>query len=254
MSASSSPPERADADPALAPDLDTLASRLPYVFGDPTLLVLALTHRSWCAENTGDESNERLEFLGDSVLGLAVTDELYRRYPERAEGELAKVRAAVVNAPTLAEMADELGIGAGLRLGRGEHESGGREKASILADAMEAVIGAVHLDAGIDRAVDFVLEILGERITISAAAGPGAQDFKTRLQEFVASEGLTPPQYELREAGPDHDKRFFATVFIGGTARGRGRGSSKKQAEQAAAEQAWQASVDDSTAIEEHHA
>ncbi|MDH3704640.1 MAG: ribonuclease III [Acidimicrobiia bacterium] len=248
------PPNDDPIDGSLAPDLDALAAALPYRFTDRSLLTLALTHRSWCAEHTGDQPNERLEFLGDAVLGVAVTHELYRRYPDRAEGELAKMRAAIVNAATLAEVAESLDLGSGLRLGRGEHDSGGRDKASILADAMEAVIGAVHLDGGVERAIDFVLEIMGDRIATSAAAGPGSQDFKTRLQELVASEGLSPPRYELREAGPDHDKRFTATVYIAGAPRGRGGGSSKKQAEQAAAENAWQASVVDSTATEEEHA
>ncbi|MDH4168180.1 MAG: ribonuclease III [Acidimicrobiia bacterium] len=243
-----------DPDPALAPSLDHLMARLPHRFADPDLLTLALTHRSWCAEHPGAQSNERLEFLGDAVLGVAVTDELYQRFPGRAEGELAKMRATVVNAATLAELAEELDLGAGLRLGRGEHESGGRDKASILADAMEAVIGAVHLDAGVEDAIRFVLEIMGDRITTSAAAGPGAQDFKTRLQELVASEGLAPPQYEMSETGPDHEKRFHATVYINGRPRGRGRGSSKKQAEQDAAEKAWQDSVSESNTTKEDHA
>ncbi len=197
-----------------------------------------MAHRSWCAETPGALSNERLEFLGDAVLGLVVTDHLYRTYPSLPEGELAKVRASVVNSEALAEVAATLSLGEALLLGKGEDSSGGREKPSILADAMEAVIGAVYVDGGWDPAAVLVMRLLGERIE-EAAAGPGGQDFKTRLQELAARTFDQLPRYEVEDDGPDHAKRFFARVTIGGVVRGRGEGRSKKQAEQGAAREAW---------------
>jgi ribonuclease-3 len=179
-----------------------------------------------------------MEFLGDAVLGLVVTDYLFRSFPRLAEGELAKVRASVVNAGVLAELAAELGIGQCLALGKGEDASGGREKPSILSDAMEAVIGAVYLDGGWAAANQLVLRLLEDRIA-EAATGPGGQDYKTRLQELAAQRMDTLPRYEVREDGPDHAKRFFATVYIGDDECGTGEGRSKKQAEQAAAAKAW---------------
>jgi ribonuclease-3 len=223
--------------------LEPLSARLGHVFRDPDLLRLALTHRSWCAEHAGDESNERLEFLGDSVLGLAVTDHLFATYPGVPEGQLAKVRAAVVSAPTLASVANELDLGADLRLGKGEEMSGGRLTQSILADATEAVIGAVYLDGGWEIARDLVVRLLTDRITL-AAEGPGGEDFKTRLQELAARRFDSAPVYVLSEEGPDHGKRFFATVLVAGEPLGRGDGTSKKQAEQEAARAAWHALVD----------
>jgi ribonuclease III len=172
------------------------------------------------------------------VLGLVVTDHLFRTFPVLAEGELAKVRASVVNAGVLAELAAELGIGPALALGKGEDASGGREKPSILSDAMEAVIGAVYLDGGWDAAHELVLNLLEDRIA-EAATGPGGQDYKTRLQELAAQRLDTLPRYDVRESGPDHAKRFDATVFINEEECGSGEGRSKKQAEQAAAEKAW---------------
>ena len=188
----------------------------------------------------GEDSNERLEFLGDAVLGLVITDHAYRAYPALPEGELAKVRASVVNSAVLAEVAADLEIGTHLQLGKGEDASGGREKPSILADAMEAVIGAVYLDGGWDAAADLVLTLLGDRV-VEAAAGPGGQDFKTRLQELAARTFDQLPRYAVLGEGPDHAKRFFATVHVGGAERGTGEGRSKKQAEQAAARAAWAA-------------
>jgi ribonuclease-3 len=199
-----------------------------------------MAHRSWCAETPGVKSNERLEFLGDAVLGLVVTDHIFRTYPDLPEGELAKVRAAVVNAGALAELAAELELGRALHLGKGEDASGGREKPSILADAMEAVIGAVYMDGGYDAARSLIMGLLGDRIE-EAAAGPGGQDFKTRLQELAARRFDQLPQYAVDDEGPDHAKRFFATVRIAGDVRGSGEGRSKKQAEQAAAREAWEA-------------
>ena len=199
-----------------------------------------MAHRSWCAESVGTASNERLEFLGDAVLGLIVTDHIFATYPLLPEGELAKVRASVVNSEALAEVAIELDLGSALRLGKGEDASGGREKPSILADAMEAVIGAVYLDGGYHAAATLVMRLLGARIT-EGAAGPGGQDYKTRLQELAARRFETLPRYDVTDEGPDHSKRFFASVSVGGKLLGRGEGRSKKQAEQGAARQAWHA-------------
>ncbi len=213
--------------------------RLGRPFDDRELLARAMAHRSWCAEVPGNLSNERLEFLGDAVLGLVVTDYLYRTYPDLPEGQLAQVRASVVNAEALAEVAEEIELGAGLLLGKGEDASGGREKPSILSDAMEAVIGAVYLDGGWDAAVDLVMGLLGERI-IEGAAGPGGHDFKTRLQELCARVYDELPRYHHTSEGPDHAKRFSATVTVKGEIVGQGEGRSKKQAEQAAARVAWE--------------
>ncbi len=187
---------------------------------------------------TGKGSNERLEFLGDAVLGLVVTDHIYDAYPELPEGELAKVRASVVNSAVLAEIAVELELGEAVFLGKGEEASGGRSKPSILADALEAVIGAVYLDAGWSAAAEVVLQLLGTRID-EAARGPGGRDFKTRLQELATRSFDQLPRYEIEEEGPDHAKRFFAVVYVADQPRGRGEGRSKKQAEQAAAREAW---------------
>jgi ribonuclease-3 len=220
--------------------MDALALRLGWDVGDRGLLVMALSHRSWCAENPGSESNERLEFLGDAVLGLAVTDHLFRTYGLLPEGELAKVRAAVVNSEALAEVAMALRVGHAVLLGKGEGQSGGREKPSILADAMEALIGAVYLDKGGDGAAELVLRLFGERIE-DAAVGPGGQDYKTRLQELAARLFDDLPSYVVDHEGPDHARRFEASVVIAGRTMGTGRGRSKKQAEQAAAREAWHA-------------
>ncbi|MBW3614187.1 MAG: ribonuclease III [Actinobacteria bacterium] len=218
--------------------VEILVERLGRRFVDPDLLARALAHRSWCAETEGALSNERLEFLGDAVLGLVVTDHLFRSYPDLPEGELAKVRASLVNSEALAEVAAEIELGSFLLLGKGEAASGGREKPSILADAMEAVIGAVYIDGGWLAAAELIMRLLAERID-EAAAGPGGQDFKTRLQELAARRFDQLPRYTVLDEGPDHAKRFFATVFLAGRERGRGEGRSKKQAEQGAARAAW---------------
>lgn len=221
-----------------APELDALVRRLSYPFADTSLLERALTHRSWCAEVSGSESNERLEFLGDAVLGLIVTAHIYTTYPELPEGEMAKVRAGVVSAAALAGAAEDLRLGSALRLGRGEDCSGGRAKASILADALEAVIGAVYIDGGWDAAAALVARCLSQRI-VDAASGPGGDDYKTRLQELAARRFETLPHYEVTDGGPDHAKHFRATVRLGEDLSGTGEGSSKKQAEQAAARMVW---------------
>ncbi|MYB03399.1 MAG: ribonuclease III [Acidimicrobiaceae bacterium] len=211
--------------------------RLGHRFNDPALLELALTHRSWCAEHSGSSSNERLEFLGDAVLSLVVTGRLYERFGDWAEGDLAKARASLVNSATLAEVGRSVGLGEQLRLGRGEHVSGGRAKPSILADAVEAVIGAVYLDGGIGAADDAVGRLLGDRLD-AVASSPGHADFKTRLQELAARLGLDPPSYEVTTSGPAHHRRFRAEVWAGDEA-GVGAGSTKKDAEQRAAEVAY---------------
>ncbi|HET9691892.1 MAG TPA: ribonuclease III [Acidimicrobiales bacterium] len=227
-----------DTDTAAAPRA-ALADRLGWEVGDHALLAQSLAHRSWCAEHPEQASNERLEFLGDSVLGLVVTDHLFRSYPEMPEGELAKVRAAVVNSAPLAVVAADLGVGDAVLLGKGERQSGGDEKPSILADAMEALLGAVYLDRGWDAAAATVMALLGERID-EAAAGPGGHDYKTRLQELCARRYDALPSYRIAEEGPDHAKHFEAEVTVDGRALGTGRGRSKKQAEQAAARRAWE--------------
>jgi ribonuclease-3 len=216
-----------------------LEEALGWKFTDPSYLDAALVHRSYCAENVDVTSNERLEFLGDAVLGLAVTVFVFNEYPELPEGELAKLRASVVNAEVLAELAADIGLGPALCLGKGEDTSGGREKPSILADAMEAVIAAVYLDGGWDAAEGLVLRLLGSRIR-EGAIGPGGHDYKTRLQELAARRYEQLPRYQVRAEGPDHSKHFFATVRLSGEELGSGEGRSKKHAEQAAAQAAWQ--------------
>jgi len=215
---------------------DALGVELP---GD--LLGLALTHRSYAYENGGLPTNERLEFLGDSVLGLVVTDELYRSQPDLPEGQLAKLRASVVNMTSLAGVARRLGdggIGPHLLLGRGEESTGGREKDSILADALEALIGAVHLGCGLDTAGALVHRLFDPMLVEAATRGAGL-DWKTSLQELGAARGLGAPIYEVADDGPDHAKTFTATVLLAGTVHGRGSGRTKKAAEQEAAEAAW---------------
>ncbi len=217
-----------------------LAERLGHTFGDLSLLQHALAHRSWCGEQEGGApSNERLEFLGDAVLGLVVARYAYDRYPEFPEGKLAKVRSAVVNARVLAQVAGRLGVGEVLLLGRGEEGSGGRAKASILADGFEAVLGAVYLDAGWEAAQMLVLRELGDAI---ARAGEEPDDFdhKSRLQERAVRDGEGTPRYVVEGSGPDHDRAYVAKVFLGGAMWGIGEGRSKKDAEQEAARAAWE--------------
>ncbi len=224
---------------SLDEQVDLLAHRLGHDFADPRLLGVAVSHRSWCAENPGHASNERLEFLGDAVLGLVVTEHLYATY-DLPEGSLAKMRAAIVSAGPLAAVARSFGVGDALQLGRGELQSGGRDKLSILADTMEAVIAAVHLDAGLEPTRRLVLDAFAAHIDV-AASSPGHTDFKTRLQELSAQRfGEPSPGYELVESGPDHEKRFVASVLIGGEVRGTGTGRSKKEAQQQAAAVAWE--------------
>jgi len=221
-----------------------LATRLGHTFTDVTLLQHALAHRSWCGEQEGGApSNERLEFLGDAVLGLVVARYSYARYPHFPEGMLAKVRSAVVNARVLAQVAERLGVGEVLLLGRGEEASGGRSKASILADAFEAILGAVYLDAGWEAAELLVLRELQDAIT-RAGQEPDDFDHKSRLQEKAVREGEGTPRYVVVGSGPDHDRAYVAEVFVAGAKCGVGEGRSKKDAEQEAARNAWEGLTD----------
>lgn len=204
---------------------------------DPELLSLALTHRSFAYENGGIAHNERLEFLGDAVLGQAVTVRLFTGHPDLDEGELAKRRASVVSTVALAEVARTIGLGAHLLLGRGEDLTGGRDKDSILADTMEAVIGATYLSAGPDAATALVLRLVEPLLADPDRYG-AAMDPKTSLQELAARRSMSAPVYEVEARGPDHDRRFTAVVRVGDLAAS-GEGSSKKQAEMAAALTAW---------------
>jgi len=202
------------------------------------LLELALTHRSYAYEHGGLPTNERLEFLGDSVLGQAVTVMLYREYPLLPEGDLAKRRASLVSTAALSEIARGIGLGEFVRLGRGETLTGGRDKSSILADTVEALIGAVYLDTGVESATAFVMRLLRPML-----ADPGhfgvSMDPKTGLQEAAARLGAGAPVYTVTESGPDHSKVFVATVRVGTAVTASGEGTSKKHAEMAAAVEAW---------------
>ncbi len=205
---------------------------------DLQLLELALTHRSFAYESGGIPTNERLEFLGDAVLGLVITDELYHRYPDLAEGQLAKFRSAVVNARALADLARSLNIGSYLRLGRGEETTGGRDKSSILADTFEAILGAAYLDHGIEKTRSLILRLFESLLDQAAKLGAGL-DWKTSLQELTAELGIGVPGYAVSETGPDHAKAFTAQVVLGEKLYGHGKGSNKKEAEQQAAASAY---------------
>jgi len=205
---------------------------------DAPLLELALTHRSYAYENGGLPTNERLEFLGDAVLGLVVTEALFRRHQGLPEGELAKLRAAVVNSRALASVARGLGLGRHLRLGRGEHSSGGQDKSSILADTLEALIGAVYLDSGFAGAAILVHRLFDPLLDSVVDLGAGL-DWKSSLQELAAEHELGAPEYLLDESGPDHAKSFTARVRMAADIYGHGSGRSKKEAEQRAAQSAW---------------
>lgn len=211
---------------------------------DPQLYQLALTHRSYAYENGAIPHNERLEFLGDAVLGVVVTEYLYRTFPDLPEGRLAKLRAAVVNAQSLAEVARDLDLGSELLLGRGELTTGGADKASILADSVEALFGAVLISAGRDAADTLLHHIFDPLVDQAATVGAGL-DWKTSLQEVCAELDLGLPGYRVTETGPDHDKRFTAVAVVGNRSFAPGRGRSKKQAEQQAAEAAFAALTTD---------
>ena len=215
--------------------LDTLGVHL-----DAELLVLALTHRSFAHENGGLPTNERLEFLGDTVLGLVVTEHLFRANPDVAEGELAKMRAATVSQRALASVARELGLGRFVLLGKGEQTTGGADKDSILSDTLEAVFGAVYLSHGLEVARELVMRLVGPTLESAARLGAGL-DWKTSLQELTSRLGLGTPVYEVEGVGPDHDRTFTARILVEGVERGTGTGTAKKIAEQVAAQAAFEA-------------
>lgn len=215
---------------------------------DEALLRRAVTHRSYAYENGNLPHNERLEFLGDSVLGLVVTDTLFRRNPDLPEGQLAKLRAAVVNSRALADVARTMGLGDYILLGRGEEATGGRDKASILADTTEAVIGCVYVSVGLKAADAFVHHLLDPLMAHTANLG-AALDWKTSLQELASAEAPVSPNYQIVEEGPDHDKVFTATAVVEGEVLGTGVGRSKKAAEQKAAEAAWKVLTERATAV-----
>lgn len=205
---------------------------------DPQLFQLAMTHRSYAYENGGLPHNERLEFLGDAVLGVVVTEYLYRTYPDLPEGRLAKLRAAVVNAHSLADVARGLGLGSQLLLGRGEQSTGGQDKSSILADSLEAFLGSVLISAGRDAADRLIRHLFDPLVSQAAGLGAGL-DWKTSLQELAAEREFGVVSYRISESGPDHDKRFDAIAVVAGSSYDPGHGTSKKQAEQGAAEHAF---------------
>lgn len=218
-----------------------LEEALGYDFRDPGVLSSALVHRSYHAEHPEVGHNERYEFLGDAVLGLAITTFLFAEYPDMPEGQMAKIKAAAVSREELAAVARKLVLAPRLLLGRGEESTGGRQKPSILADAMEAIIAAVYLDGGYDAAARFVLHHW-EEIVRSRAQLPGGADYKTRLQEVLAAAGLSPT-YRVMGSGPDHRKQFTASVLVDGTVQGEGTGASKREAEQEAARSALERSA-----------
>ena len=185
---------------------------------EPSLLELAFTHRSFAYESASKETNERLEFLGDSVLGLIVTEELYKRYPEFDESRLSPLRSGVVNMRALADIARELDLGKYIRLGKGEEVTGGRDKNSLLADALEAVIGAIYLQFGFEICTQIVRRLIAPTLDLAVARGAGL-DGKTALQELVAALNRGVPEYLVSEDGPDHDKNFTAVAMVEGLAK-----------------------------------
>lgn len=226
-----------DGDPRGVTGASELEDRLEVRFRDPLLLRDSLTHRSYAFEHGGVTNNERLEFLGDAVLGLVVTDMIFSGFPQLPEGEMAKLRAATVNMGVLADVAREAGVGPHLYLGRGEELSGGRGKSSILADALEAIIGAIYLDQGMDVTRRVIEAMFGEYIRNHVEQGL-VRDYKTSLQERSARRWGNVPEYRITSTGPDHAKRFEAQVYLGGEQLGEGSGRSKKEAEQEAAREA----------------
>jgi len=230
--------DTSDAAPDPARAAERIEADLDIMVSDRALLEQALTHRSYAFEAGGLPHNERLEFLGDAVLGVIITDLIYRMLPDASEGRLAKIRAAAVNTHSLAEVARGLGVGAAVRLGRGEEQSGGRNKDSILADTMEALLGAVYLDQGIGAVVPIVRRLFDD-LLCDIVTRRESLDYKTSLQELGAAVLSQVPTYELSEEGPDHEKRFTAAVALAGEVLGYGYGRSKKEAEQGAAQQAY---------------
>ncbi len=215
--------------------IEALGVRLP-----DDLLTIALTHRSYSYENGGLPTNERLEFLGDAVLGLTITEELYHRHPERPEGDLAKLRASIVNTQALADVGRKLGLGNHLLLGKGEESSGGADKSSILADGVESLLCAIYLDQGNAVAREAILRLFSDLLDTAPTLGAGL-DWKSSLQELSVARGLGPPSYTVSAQGPDHDKEFTAIVIVAEREYGRGVGRTKKEAELKAAAAAWSA-------------
>jgi ribonuclease III len=205
---------------------------------DAELLELAFTHRSFAYEAGLTATNERLEFLGDSVLGMIVTEELYRKYPDLDESRLSPLRSGIVNMRALAEIARSLSLGKYIRLGKGEEVTNGRDKNSLLADAFEALIGALYISEGFAKTSDCLLRLIGPTLTNAMAMGAGL-DGKTALQELVASQGKATLEYQVTMSGPDHDKNFEATALVAGEPIAIGTGKSKREAEQAAARAAF---------------
>lgn len=221
-------------------DLDVFEQIIGVTFRDRALLEQALVHRSYLNENPDFAlpSNERLEFLGDAVLGLVVAEKLYHEFPQLSEGKMTKLRAALVRQETLASLAASLSLGGYLRLGWGEEVSGGRSRQTNLARAFEAVIGAIFLDQGFGVAADSILRLFGDQLR-RITEGRLTTDYKSRLQEVVQAEQRLTPVYRMVEAsGPDHDKRFVVEVMVGDTVIGRGAGKSKRMAEEEAARSA----------------
>uniref|UniRef100_UPI00404951F4 ribonuclease III n=1 Tax=Candidatus Planktophila sp. TaxID=2175601 RepID=UPI00404951F4 len=216
----------------------TLTSQLG-VSISPELLELAFTHRSFAYESGAKETNERLEFLGDSVLGLIVTEELYLRYPDLDESRLSPLRSGIVNMRALADIARTLDLGKYIRLGKGEEVTGGRDKNSLLADALEALIGAIYLELGFESTTEVVRSLIRETLESAMAKGAGL-DGKTALQELVSSLGKGTLEYQVTETGPDHDKSFTAIAMVSGEAIAEGVGKSKREAEQSAARSAYE--------------
>ncbi|MCQ9125796.1 ribonuclease III [Corynebacterium amycolatum] len=215
-----------------APLLEKLGVELP-----EESLKLALTHRSFANENGMLTNNERLEFLGDAVLGMCVAEELYRRFPDRAEQDISKMRAGVVNMYALADLARSIGLGEHILLGRGEKATGGADKHSILADTTEALLGAIYLQHGFEVARETVLRLFNQMIDDAPTESRG-RDWKTLLQERLAAKQLRAAEYTVRTTGPDHDLTFYVDVLVDGVVKGSGTGATKKEAEMHAAHQA----------------
>ena len=215
---------------------ESLYNKLSYRFNNEDLLQIALTHSSWCAENTGSPSNERLEFLGDAVLGMAVTRYIYSQYPELSEGKLSQLRALVVSSSSLSQLAENLDVAVFLRLGKGQTASDNALPPSMLEDAMEAIIGAVFLDGGWEAAERLVLTLLGDQIEENSERNN--EDAKSRLQALAGQHFSASPEYAFTSVGPAHEMKFFVDVSISGRFLGHGEGRTKKEAMQYAAEQA----------------
>lgn len=207
-------------------------------FKDKKLFDLALTHRSWVNEHKGERrSNERLEFLGDAILEFVVSNEIYSRFPDKEEGYLTSLRANLVNTIALAEIAKKMNLGSELFLSKGEEDGGGRSNTSLLADTVEAIIGAIFIDRGLSDATEFIKETL--LAEVEKKSTEPLKDAKSSLQEYVQAKNLSTPKYQVvEESGPDHDKKFVIEVMVDGEPWGKGIGKSKNSAEQEAAGQA----------------